>query len=231
MNSTRLIYVTDPLCLWCYGISSIVEEFYQGLPLSLVTETINGGLFIAEHAKHCDKNFRDYLKQAAKQVTKLSGKKFGTKFWELLEKPGFMYNTEPSAKASVTVKHLAGDKAMLSFMHAIQLAFFVEGKNVMQAKVLASIAGEFGVKSRDFLEFYLSEQCANLTKQEYAETKQLGIQGFPALLYLKGRQGYKLSVGFSTLENLNNAFTWAVSECKQTKSNNLGVCSAGACST
>lgn len=230
MTAARLLYVTDPLCLWCYGISSIVEEFYHQLPSELCTETINGGLFPGIQAKRCDKDFRDYLKNASLHVTKLSGKEFSPLFWQLLATPGFSYDTEPSARASVTVKKLAGEEAMLNYIHALQHAFFVEGKDVMQANTLAKIAEPFGISQQDFLSYYLSGNCLNLTKQEYAEAKQLGVQGFPALIYLNGRQGYKLSAGFSTLENLKKAFDWAQNECKQAEHNNVGLCSSDGCS-
>lgn len=229
MNPTRLVYVTDPLCLWCYGISSIIEEFYQELPSSIITETINGGLFPAEQAKKCDSDFINYLQQAAVHVTKLSGKEFSLSFWELLAKPGYTYNTEPSAKACVAVKKLAGEKVMMKFMHNLQHAFFIEGKNVMLSSTLALLAKPLGIEPHEFLEFYSSEECLNLTKREYAEAKQLGVQGFPALLYLKGRQGYKLASGFSSLENMKKALFWAENECKQAELANQAVCSDEGC--
>ena len=230
MSSTRLLYITDPLCLWCYGISSIVEEFNQQLPSQLIAETINGGLFPAEQAKKCDSYFINYLKTASVQVTKLSGKEFSPLFWQLLEKPGFIYNTEPSAKASVTVKKLAGELNVLPFMHALQHAFFVNGKDVMQSATLAQLAKPFGIDTQDFLSFYLSDECLNLTKQEYAEVKQIGVQGFPALLYLNGRQGYKLSSGFASLESLQKALSWAENECKQVELDSSNACSDEGCS-
>ena len=230
MANARLLYVTDPLCLWCYGISSIVEQLYQELPSNLITETINGGLFPGAQAKKCDKSFRDYLQNASLHVTKLSGKEFSPLFWQLLATPGFSYDTQPSARASVAVKKLIDDKAMLEFMHTLQNAFFVEGKNVMQASTLAALAEPFGISQQDFLRFYLSDECLNLTKQEYAEAKQLGVQGFPALLYLNGRQGYKLSAGFSTLESLHKALDWAQYECKQAEHSIEGICTDEGCS-
>jgi putative protein-disulfide isomerase len=231
MNSTRLLYVTDPLCLWCYGISSVIEEFYQILPSKLLTETINGGLFPNKQAKICDEAFRDYLKNAAEHVTKLSGKTFSPLFWKLLSTPNFIYDTEPSAKASITVKKFTDEKTMLEFMHTIQKAFFVEGKNVMQPSVLASLAQPFGISEQAFLDFYISEKCLNLTKKDYSEAKQLGVQGFPALLYLNGRQGYKLSAGFSDLKSLKKALSWAENECSPTKTNNGNSCSDQGCKT
>jgi putative protein-disulfide isomerase len=230
MDTPRLLYITDPLCLWCYGISSVIEEFSLHLPKTLTIETINGGLFPAEQAKQCSPDFIAYLKKAAVQVTALSGKKFSPDFWTLLATPNFKYDTEPSTKAAVTIKNMAGEQAMLKYLHALQEAFFIEGKNIMQARTLAILAEPFGISSSEFLDFYSSESCLNLTKQEYAEAKQLGIQGFPALIYLKGRQGYKLSAGFSTLENLKTALQWAENECNPVSVANKNVCSDEGCS-
>jgi len=230
MDTPRLLYITDPLCLWCYGISSIIEEFSLQLPNALNIETINGGLFPAEQAKQCSPDFIEYLKKAALQVTSLSGKKFSPEFWALLASPNFKYDTEPSAKAAVAIKHIAGEQTMLKYLHVLQEAFFIEGRNIMQARTLALLAEPFGISSAEFLAFYTSESCLNATKQEYAETKQLGIQGFPALIYLKGRQGYKLSSGFSRLESLQTALKWAENECNPVAVANKNVCSDEGCS-
>lgn len=229
MNNPRLVYVTDPLCLWCYGISSVLEDFYQQLPSNLIKETINGGLFPAYKAKKCDRAFREYLQTAAQRVTQMTGKKFGSAFWDLLATADFYYDTEPSAMAVVTVQKYCGEEAMLRFSHALQRAFFEDGVNVMHPETLMLLAEPFGLSQEDFLMFYLTEECMDLTRKQYAEAKQIGVNSFPALLYIDGTQGYSLSAGYSTLEDLTKAFNWAVQECKQVKLNTQNVCSDKSC--
>ncbi len=229
MNSSRLVYVTDPLCLWCYGISSVIEDFYQQLPVELTTETINGGLFPAFKAKKCDRAFIDYLQTAAQRVTQMTGKIFSSKFWDLLATHDFYYDTEPSAMATVTVQKYCGEEAMLRYSHALQEAFFVGGENVMHPETLMLLAEPFGLSQEDFLTFYLTEECMDLTRKQYAEAKQIGVNSFPALLYIDGSQGYSLSAGYSTLEDLTKAFNWARLQCLPVESATQNVCSEKGC--
>jgi putative protein-disulfide isomerase len=229
MNDTRLLYVTDPLCLWCYGISDTIEKFYAGLPDYVETETINGGLFPGKSAKRCDQPFREYLATAAERVTSLTGKKFSQQFWYLLASENFFYDTEPSAKAAIAVKKLAGEQQVVPFIHALQQAFFIEGKNVMEAQVLTKIAENFGITSTDFIQFYFSDDCSSLTNKGYAEAKQLGVQGFPALIYLHENQGYSLAAGYSSLDHLNKALHWADKKHQETIASNQASCSISGC--
>lgn len=229
MKSSSLIYVTDPLCLWCYGIASTIEKFMDTIPNTVAFETINGGLFPGKQAKLCDYSFVNYLKEAAVHVTQLSGKEFSPMFWKLISKGDFRYDTEPAAKASVIVKKLAGEKAMIKYIHALQNAFFIEGKNITLSSTLALLAKPLGIEPYDFLYSYLSDEYTDLTKQQYSEAKQLGISGFPALLFIKGNQAYKLAAGYTTLETLNNNFNLALEKSGYTTTHSSNSCSETGC--
>lgn len=230
MSSKKIIYITDPLCLWCYGAADIVEDFYQELPKDLHKEVINGGLFPASQAKACDGEFINYIQMVAKRVTEMSGKQFSPDFWKLISQSNFSYDTEPSARAVVVVKHLYGVKEAMSYAHAIQHAFFVEGRNVMLSSVLADIAADESYSRQSFLAFYMSDESLDLTKQEYSESKQLGVRGFPAHIYINKNMGYSLSSGFTDKSSLHKALSWAEQQCEPKKEDDAPLCTTSGCS-
>lgn len=215
MSVNQIIYVTDPLCLWCYGISPSLTEFYQQMPDDVEWQTLNGGLFPGAQAKKADAGFRDYLKSASKHVTERTGQVFSQKFWSLLESDDFYYDTEPAAKAVVTLKKMKGEQVVGAFIHRLQIAVFVEGQNPSDLEVLAGVAETFGVDKNDFSTEYNSPSCLEETRREYALTKQLGISGFPAIIYVHEGKGFQLAAGYAPISELNSAFDWVRKELGQ----------------
>jgi len=241
MNNSQILYVTDPLCLWCYGMAPDLEDFYVSLPSDIECITINGGLFPANKARIADKFFRDYLKKAAVQVTEYTGQIFGDPFWKLLETPGFRYDTEPSAKASVAVKKLKDDASMRAFIHQLQNAVFIEGKNPNEENILADIAELQGVDRKDFLLAFNSSDNNQETHNEYKQALEMGVKGFPALIYIHEEKGYGLAAGYSPKSQLFDTLNWARSQAGQkpiaiaekaivdTEINDVPSCSANGC--
>ena len=230
MINNQLIYVTDPLCLWCYGIAPDLDAFFDSLPADLESITINGGLFPGAQAKLADKNFQNYLKNAAEQVTERTGQIFSESFWELLASDNFYYDTEPAARASVVVKELAGDNKMRSFIHKLQKSVFVDGHNPNLEDTLSELAHSCGVDKAEFLEKYRSDSSLEMTRGEYALAKTMNVRGFPALIYAGEGKGFQIAAGYATLKDLTQAFDYAREQCGQPMLNDsAAVCGVNGC--
>lgn len=215
MIKNQLIYVTDPLCLWCYGIAPDLEDFFDSLPDDLECITINGGLFPADQAKRADKKFQIYLKNAAEHVMETTGQVFSEAFWDLLASDDFVYDTEPAARASVVVKELAGDTAMITFIHQLQKAVFIAGSNPNHVGTLSVVAECCGIDKTEFLGKYHSNSSLETTRGEYALASTLNVRGFPALIYISEEKGFQIAAGYTTLEDLTRAFNYAREQCDQ----------------
>ncbi|MBN8221392.1 MAG: DsbA family protein, partial [Spirochaetes bacterium] len=93
----------------------------------------------------------------------------------------FNYDTEPAAKAVITMEQLAGAHAY-HYYHEIQAAFYSRNQDITQPAVLADIAARYGVEPAAFLEFYGSEAAQRETWSQFEFSAALGIRGFPALV-------------------------------------------------
>ncbi|WP_028468334.1 DsbA family protein [Neptunomonas japonica] len=233
MTPSQLIYVTDPLCLWCYGMAPALDSFYNNLPDELNCITINGGLFPDSRARVTDIEFREYLKNAAQHVTAKTGQVFSKSFWSLLETQGFRYDTEPSARASVVVKSLTDETHMRQFIHALQRAVFIDGINPNITDNLSSIAEQSGIEKGSFIASFNDPTSLEATHNEYALANKMGVQGFPALIYQHQKRAYSLAAGYAPLEELQTALNWARSESNQPtviSKKNTNVCNSQGCS-
>ena len=198
----NLIYVADPMCSWCYGFGKTLSDL-QGAPAEgeqFALTLVMGGL-------------RPYTTQpmdAAKaaeifnhwqHVHEASGQLFAQAPHTALHEPGFVYDTEPASRATVTVRQLWPQHAM-SYFKAVQKAFYADGKNVTRADVLANLAEQQGLPRGEFEAAFASAEMASATRQDFAQSQAWGIRGFPAVIAEHGGQLHLACNGYAPVEVL-----------------------------
>lgn len=205
----NLIYVADPMCSWCYGFSRPMDELLAApgdlAPLQLAL--VMGGLrpyttepMQPEHAQELAGHWQ--------HVAEASGLPFAQAPHAALHQPGFIYDTEPAARAVVTVrKHWP--KLVWRYLKAVQHAFYAEGRNVVQPEVLADVAEGLGIPRADFARAFASEEMRETVRQDFAIAQQWGIRGFPALIAEHGDHLHLVTQGFMPAEALRERLTAA----------------------
>ena len=215
MNSPTLYYVTDPLCIWCYGFTPQLTKLRATLQPGITFITINGGLFPAEKARKADYAFRHYLKGAVNRVTTMTGKQFTDKFWIRLASENFYYDTEPASLAMYVVGHLKSDRYANHYMEHLQKKFFVDGIDPTSKEHLARVGQDIGIEKKEFLKCYDDECFLELTRKQYKFAKSLGIQSYPSLVLVNNNNAYSVSSGYAKFEDIQNNLNWAMSQEKQ----------------
>lgn len=178
MDGPHLIYFADPMCSWCYGFSPVIDQVRQAYGRALPVRVIMGGLrpgtetpmtaeakaSIAGHWHH---------------VHEASGLPFDA---AVLEREGFIYDTDPAARAVVTARRAGGDELAARYLTAAQRAFYAENRDVTQAPALGELAEEFGLDREAFLADWASEEVKQETWRDYAISQNAGVKGFPTLI-------------------------------------------------
>jgi putative protein-disulfide isomerase len=177
MNAQHLVYFADPMCSWCWGFAAVVEAIGEAwgdtLPIRLVMGGLRPGTTepMTEAAKT---NLRGHWRE----VTEASGQPFGPSG---LDGPGFVYDTDPAARAVVLMRQ--GDPARaIPFLHAVQRAFYAGGLDVTDPAVLGRLAGEFGRDPDAFAAELASDEVKQETWRDYAVAQGAGVRGFPTLI-------------------------------------------------
>jgi putative protein-disulfide isomerase len=111
-------------------------------------------------------------------VTEASGQPFGK---GALSSEGFVYDTDPAARAVVLVRHSQPALA-LGFLHRLQRAFYVDGADVTDVSVLSGLAGAVGFDPKAFEAAMHSETAKQETWRDYAVAHRAGVTGFPTLV-------------------------------------------------
>lgn len=201
-HPVSLIYIGDPMCSWCYGFGVPLGQLLQRFP-DVPLQLVLGGLR-AYNTQVMDGALKDKLRGAWAGVAERSGQPFSP---ALFERQDFVYDTEPACRAVVTVREHAPQLA-LAMYHAIQQAFYADGRDTTKAAVLGEIWDAVHGRSKeawghiDFLRDFESDAMRQRTRADFEQAQRWGVRGFPTLLAVVDGQAQILTNGYAEAEML-----------------------------
>lgn len=203
MKPLDLVYFADPMCSWCYGfgpeLTRVIEQESHRRPVKL--DLVMGGLR-AYNTTPMDADAKRTTRAHWQQVQQKTGLRFAA---TALDADGFVYDTEPACRAVVTARHLDPSVA-LDLLHAIQRAFYAEGRDVTARDVLVGIAVESGLDAAAFREAFDSAATKEATRDDFVLTQRVGVTGFPTLCVDAGRRLLLINAGFVEAERILEGF-------------------------
>lgn len=193
------------MCSWCYGFGVPLHQLLEqlpGVPLAVVL----GGLR-AYNQEVMPDALKSTLHHHWSEVTKRSGKPFGT---GQFDRDGYIYDTEPACRAVVTIRTHAAEHT-LAMYHAIQHAFYAEGRDITQTSVLADIwqalvdsktTGDVDFSRGTFIDAFESDTIKTQTRNDFAMVQQWGIRGFPALIAVVNGEAQLVANGYMEADEM-----------------------------
>lgn len=197
-----LIYIADPMCSWCYGFGPEITALHQGLP-EVPVELVVGGLR-AHQKTPITAEQRDTIAAHWEKVHATTGLPFSD---ALLSQEDFVYDTEPACRAVVAARLLAPHTS-LAVLHAIQQAFYAEGRDVTQGDVLAQVcaaamsAAGHAIEASEFEHIWASDAALAATAADFALTKKWEVVGFPTVVLERDRALDLVASGFTRMPEL-----------------------------
>jgi putative protein-disulfide isomerase len=177
MDSPHLIYFADPMCSWCYGFSPVIEDIRRAFGRSLPIRVIMGGLRPGTDTPMTEAAKAEVAGHWA-DVHEATGLPFDP---GALQRDGFLYDTDPAARAVVVVRR-DGEELAVRYLARVQQAFYAEAQDVTSGEVLADLAAELGVERDRFAEQWASDDAKAETWRDYAVSQRAGVTGFPTLV-------------------------------------------------
>jgi putative protein-disulfide isomerase len=180
MGKRKIIYAFDPLCSWCYGFHSTFIQLKKEFDLELDFELKSGGLIVGKRIGAISEKAK-YLKKSIPDVERITGVKFGEKYLKLLDEGSYISNSIPPSIAFNVLKSFRPD---LDFEigHAIQKAYYQEGKDLNSIRPYFDIAEEFEINKFGFMERYQDPIFETQTLEEFELVKSWGADNYPAIL-------------------------------------------------
>ncbi len=196
--SAEFIYIADPMCSWCWGFSPILDGLREEFEDRMTFRLVMGGLRPGVMAQELDDHMRSYLRHHWDEVAKRSGQPFNPAG---LDREGWLYDTEPPARAVVTVRTIAPDKE-IEFFQSVQRAFYADAVDVVDPSSYRDLVAAAGIDIGSFNSTFESEEMAAATHADFRQARELGITGFPAVVVRKGDEMALLTRGWAPLEQL-----------------------------
>lgn len=157
MTATAL-FVTDPLCSWCWATLPEVESARAALGGKVEFELIMAGLQVGG-VKGLSVFNVNQLVSLWREVREVSGQTFSGKIPD-----DFIYHSEIACRAvEIARRHI--DAQPWDFFHRLQAAFYVDGLNVNDPAVLAAL-----------LDLPQSEVAAMLKDPAYVDAARIGFE-------------------------------------------------------
>jgi putative protein-disulfide isomerase len=184
MPTPHLIYFADPMCSWCYGFSPVLDDIRRAFGRTLPIRVVMGGLRpgtekpMTEAAKLEIAGHWSHVHDATGLPFDPAG----------MSREGFVYDTDPAARAVVVVRR-DGEELAAAYLARAQRAFYAEGRDVTSAEVLADLAVELGVEHERFIQQWASEEAKEETWRDYAISQRAGVTGFPTLVAGPNEEG------------------------------------------
>jgi putative protein-disulfide isomerase len=124
---------------------------------------------------------------------------------------GFIYDTEPPSRAALSFAKLQPENT-LAYFSAIQSAFYTEGLDVTQEKILTELTQQYSVDTQAFQTLFASNELRALTGEHFKRSRQAGVQGFPTLIWQQEEVIETLSRGYLSWETISKIISQQLSK-------------------
>lgn len=201
LQNDQIIYVGDPMCSWCYGLTDELEKLLEHYKNKFSFQLVMGGLRPGG-TETLDSQMREMLRHHWHQVSERSGKEFN---YDILEEDSdFVYDTEKPCRAVVAFSKLSPENAKV-FYSDIQKAFYLGNKDTNDLNTYLELIKPYDIEAVAFKKLYEKDEIKMETRQQFMWSNQVGVRGFPAVLLYTGETLYAVTLGYNTFEGMKKA--------------------------
>jgi len=195
-NDTKIIYVGDPMCSWCYGLTdelkAVLDHFEEKADIAFVM----GGLRPYYDVPMAQ--MKEFLAGHWKQVNKATGQEFT---YGILDRNDLNYDTEPSCRAVVVYRTLGG-KDVAKFFKDIQRAFYYYNHDPNDVTTYLPLLENSRINIKEFESAFHSDEMKQLVKKDFENANSLGVNSFPTILVEQNGKTKIVARGYASSEKI-----------------------------
>ncbi|AKD03854.1 DsbA family protein [Pontibacter korlensis] len=196
-DNLSLLYVTNPMCAWCYGFTPVVRRLKALWQGRLDVQVLFGDLQ-AHQTKPLLHDQKERLALSWHRVQERTYLPFEYRFFI---QRSFVFNTEPACRAMLCVR-LLRPVLTLEVLRAMHSAFFVDNADLKDTRELVRLVGLFGIPENLFMTLFESEEITQQMEDEFAYVNNIGATTFPSLFLNTENGPERLAAGYVELHEL-----------------------------
>lgn len=191
-DPAKILFVTDPLCSWCFGTLPEVLKTRAQLRPKVEFDIIMGGLQIGTPEGLLGYDVKRLIR-LWQEVSETTGQVFSGNIPE-----GFVYHSEVSCRA-VEIARLITDAPPFDFFAELQIAFYQKGLDINSVKVLAPL---LDLSEQEVSELLHSDEIIAKTREGFELVKSLSANALPHFMIDRGNGFELLCGGYVTADYL-----------------------------
>jgi putative protein-disulfide isomerase len=191
----EIVYVADAMCSWCYAFSPEINKVKEEFKDKTTFRLVNGGLSPYNEVP-LDKHMKKSLLNNWEEINERTGLPFA--YGILSKESKFIYDTEPAARAVVTIRQLKPE-AEYDFFNTVQRAFYADNKNTGEMKTYLDLL-PMGVDKEKFTSLFSSPEMIKKTREDFIFSDTLSASGYPSVYLKKGDHYTMITSGYTTAE-------------------------------
>ncbi|MCE8022048.1 DsbA family protein [Halomonas sp. MCCC 1A11036] len=206
---TRLIYLFDPQCGWCYGAAVVMERLLERAEHDV--QLVPTGLFAGEGAFAMNDGFAAHAWAADQRIARLTGQPFSDAYRDgVLGNREWRVDSGPATLALTAVR-LTEPTREFAALHALQRARYVEGRNNADPAIVASVLESLDLADAARRFHAQDDELITSNQARIAEGKawmrRVGANGVPTLVVSdeKGARVVNSSALYGDVDTLESA--------------------------
>ncbi|MCH5328515.1 MAG: hypothetical protein J1E02_05810 [Coprobacter sp.] len=193
---SKLVYIVDPYCIWCYGNEQVITHVYETYHRRLDFKVLAVGLWTGDKRKPATAELARMFRYQTRKVSDITDVPFGNAFYRLIDDPTRIFDSElPSMAMTAVDKYW--HQLSIPFCNLLLRTLYYEGKDLSELTVYEQLARRLELSPEEFLRYLCSDEVKRLTQERYAESRSLAYE-YPGLLYVDFIGGvYPISNGYA----------------------------------
>ena len=186
------------MCSWCYAFRPSLTQLLEALPKEIEVIRLLGGLARDSDVPMPDET-RAYVIDNWQRIEKyVPDTKFNYDFWTKCKPRRSTW----SACRAVIAARQQGSEFDVAMTHAIQNAYYLQARNPSDASTLIELAEELGLDKNKFSDDLKSPETDETLQQEIKQSRLLGLNNFPSLLFVDGVKLIRIKPDYFDSENM-----------------------------
>ncbi len=174
---SRLFYIHDPMCSWCYAFSRSWTALQKDLPKDIQVVYLVGGL-APDTTEPMPPATQKMVQQAWQRIEQtVAGVQLNWDFWS---RNTPMRSTYPACRAVLAARKQRAEAAP-EMVRAIQTAYYQNAQNPSLPETLQACAAEIGLDMAVFSDDLTSTEIESELQHEMQLARSMNVHSYPSL--------------------------------------------------
>lgn len=203
LDKTKIVYVFDPICTWCYGFSEVITAYHKNNKDKFEFDVVSGGMITGERVGSIN-DVAPFLKTAYNRVENTTGIKFGQAYLNKLQVGTTVLNSLPPSIALAVFQEELPQHSF-EFAKAIQKAIYFDGVEPENVEDFADYAVKLGYSSKSaFVKKVKEEKYLKVAQNNFQKARSLNATSYPTILIEKNGTYQIVSSGYVSYDELES---------------------------